>query len=332
MSTSQCRPIDSALRDHARDRLGVQRRIADDPALAHPSLADLELRFHECDDRRTAGERRDRTGSTVRSEMNERSATTRSDRADTGRVNVADVGSLEHGHPLILTQRPRELSAADVECHDRARAALQQAVREATGRRADVETSHTGDIDPERVQRRRRASRHRARRSALLAPPSSIGSASSTIRSGFVAMRPDTITLPSITASRARLRESARPRRTSSASSRRRVSCPLFFDADRGLRAGAFRGFAADGLGVPVFVDAASAAPGGPSSSDSTRRWSRPTSSRVAKPSESICRLISFWIRRTRSSLVARRPLRRGRARPSGCPSCASPRAARDRR
>ena len=90
---------------------------------------------------------------TVR-EMNDRSPTTQFDQpADRGRRGVADVGALEHRHPWVDAEAGVELAVADVEGHDVGRAALQQAVGEPPGRRADVERPTAGDVDAEVVER-----------------------------------------------------------------------------------------------------------------------------------------------------------------------------------
>ena len=78
--------------------------------------------------------------------MNDTSMTTRSDaRADVGQrfaSEIARVGALDHRHARVLPQLPVQLPVADVQGDDVARAALQQHVGEAAGRRADVERQH----------------------------------------------------------------------------------------------------------------------------------------------------------------------------------------------
>ena len=81
-----------------------------------------------------------RLGATVRSEMNERSATQRSGRGSSApgsRLRTL-VRSITR-HAVVLAQRPRELAPTDVDREHVRGAALQQAVGEAAGRGADVE-------------------------------------------------------------------------------------------------------------------------------------------------------------------------------------------------
>ena len=59
-----------------------------------------------------------------------------------------------HRHdPRIVAQRVGELSVAHVESIDARRTALQQDVREAACRRADIEAHPAGNVDAERVER-----------------------------------------------------------------------------------------------------------------------------------------------------------------------------------
>jgi hypothetical protein len=131
----------------------VQRDVADDAALADPALADLELRLHERDDRRVARERRDRGKDRPQRDEGE-IGDDEVHVPDHVRIDLADIGSFEHAHPLILTQRPGELSAADVQRNDMRGAALQEAVRESAGGRPNVQAASTADVDRERIERR----------------------------------------------------------------------------------------------------------------------------------------------------------------------------------
>ena len=58
------------------------------------------------------------------------------------------VRALHRDDARVATQRLGELAATDVESVDAARAALQQHVREAAGRRADVEADAAGGSIP----------------------------------------------------------------------------------------------------------------------------------------------------------------------------------------
>ena len=64
----------------------------------------------------------------------------------------AGVRALHRDDARVAAQRLGELAAAHVESVDARRAALQQHVGEAAGRRADVEADEPGRVDPERVE------------------------------------------------------------------------------------------------------------------------------------------------------------------------------------
>ena len=70
-----------------------------------------------------------------------------------GRLELARVAALDHGHPRVVAQAPVELPMGDVEGDHARRAALQQAVGEAAGRGADVEAVEAGDVDSQRLER-----------------------------------------------------------------------------------------------------------------------------------------------------------------------------------
>ena len=88
----------------------------------------------------------------------------------------AGVDALDHGHARVLAQAPVELAVGDVERDHVRRAALQQAVGEAAGGRADVQrrggrrpataerVERVGELDAAARDVRRRARRPRARR------------------------------------------------------------------------------------------------------------------------------------------------------------------------
>src|SRR5438093_1436587 len=72
---------------------------------------------------------------------------------DGARLDPADVHPLEHRHAGVLAKGPVELAAADVQRDDVGRAALEQAVREAPGRRPHVEGAPARHIDREGGER-----------------------------------------------------------------------------------------------------------------------------------------------------------------------------------
>ena len=115
-----------------------------------------------------------------------------------------------------------ELVAADVDGDDRGGARLEQAVGEPAGRGAGVERAPPGDVDVEAVEGG----------GELLAAPADVAGAGADdgdgvaradhVRAGLVAGAPSTVTRPASMAARASSRCGTRPRRTSSASRRRR--------------------------------------------------------------------------------------------------------------
>ena len=68
---------------------------------------------------------------------------------------MARVGAIAHVYTRIAAQPRVELAVADVHRHHRSRAALEQTVGEAAGRRADVETSALRNVHTEIVERTR---------------------------------------------------------------------------------------------------------------------------------------------------------------------------------
>ena len=177
--------------------------------------------------RRRASVSASRFGATVRSEMNERSATHRSAGgsiapASSSRTLVRSItvtrGSLRSDH----ASWPRPTSIATT-------CAAPRWSRQSVNPPVDAPTSTARapvDVDAERVERARElgaAARHeRVGPSARAA--TTIGSAASTWRAAVVAGVPLTETRPAAIASTARARLGASPRRTSSTSRRRRTA------------------------------------------------------------------------------------------------------------
>ncbi len=137
------------------DDLAPQLRVLDHAALADPLAADLELRL----DHRQAVERarpwsRGPPGRTLRQgdEGDVDDDQIRAVREVAGR-DRAGVGALDHGHALVLAQAVVELAVGDVERDHVGGAALEQAVGEAAGGRADVQRATAREVDPQRVER-----------------------------------------------------------------------------------------------------------------------------------------------------------------------------------
>ena len=215
------RALDDPLED-----LAVDRRVAHD-AVVGAALAGLELRLDQRDDRRRAGASVGATGPRTRSsEMNETSIVARSiGSGSVAAVSVAGVRPLHRDDARVAPERFGELAATHVESVDARRAALQQDVGEAAGRGTDVEARPSRRVDLERVERRRELVAAAA--DVRLAAPSTATVVAASIRSPGLRSRraaspSPTRTLPASTSACARLRVSARPRSTSSWSSRTR--------------------------------------------------------------------------------------------------------------
>ena len=112
--------------------------------------------------------RRRAPATTSRSEMNETSATTRSNGSPMHRrLEAARVGALEHDDARIARGAWHRAGRSRRRRRRRARAVLEQAIGEAPGRGADVEADPARRVDAEIGRVHRRACRRRATRSAV---------------------------------------------------------------------------------------------------------------------------------------------------------------------
>ena len=131
---------------------------------------------------------------------------------------LSGVRPLEHGHARVVAEPFVELAAADVESDHPRRAALEQDVGEAAGRGADVERVAPGRVDVELVEGVREllpAARDEPRRPLDDELCRLVDLLARLLVAG---------TRPAITSACACARLSARPRSTSSTSSRLRTS------------------------------------------------------------------------------------------------------------
>src|SRR6476659_682735 len=126
-------------------------RVADDAA-GSLGATRLELRLHEHD--RLPPRRGQREPGPQRlAHADERDVADDELRRERQLRRLPHVRSLQHRHTRVGADARMQLPVADVE-RDHARgAALQQHVGEAAGRRADVESITSGDVDLERVER-----------------------------------------------------------------------------------------------------------------------------------------------------------------------------------
>ena len=156
--------------------------------------------------------------------MNETSIVDDVDRAEIGRQifapQVPRVEALDDGDARIGPEPPGELAVADVERDHVARAAVEQHVGEAAGRGADVERDAARDVEVKRVERV-------GELEPAAADPGMIGRAYRDLGAGrrracrpSRSARPPTVTSPARISARARSRDCASPRATSSWSRR----------------------------------------------------------------------------------------------------------------
>ena len=145
-------------------------------------------------------------------------------RRELGHGEGADVGALEDASPRGRARRRRvELPVADVDGVDVGRAALEQAVGEAAGRGAGIEGAPAGDGDGEAVQCGLELVATAADVGRRRARGATTGSSGATRRAGLSAGARRRARRRPRRRAWASCRESTRPRRTSSASSRRRA-------------------------------------------------------------------------------------------------------------
>ena len=132
----------------------MQRRVGDDAAAADVFGLQLELGFDQGEDHsrwsyQLEGVRQDQS---QRDEGDVDHA--KVDRlGNVGAREVAGVQMFAHDHARIVADFPGELAVADVDRVNLRRAALQEAIGEAAGGRADVERGHAGGIDREMIER-----------------------------------------------------------------------------------------------------------------------------------------------------------------------------------
>src|SRR5215813_11680760 len=131
---------------HAINRALPLGRIADDAALAHRLAPGLELRLDQ----------RNQPGVPVRPRQRRRQRLAERDEADIGddgadqfgdvaRIERARIAALKRHHRRQPRQTRVQLTMADVDGVDPARAGFEQHLGEAAGRGADVESDNAGD-------------------------------------------------------------------------------------------------------------------------------------------------------------------------------------------
>ena len=155
MTSRAARPSVASALDDPPQHVEVDRRVADHAAVDRLPTG-LELRLHEWDDRAAAGTEAGGHRPENEPERDERDVDDR-DRDRLGqdaRSQGPSVHPLHRDDPRIPPERLCQLTAADVDRVDPARAALEEDVREAARRCARVECYPPGRIDPEGVDGR----------------------------------------------------------------------------------------------------------------------------------------------------------------------------------
>ena len=144
--------------DRGRPRLG----IADDATFANRLTPGLELWLHQRDD--IASVAKPREGRRQREAQRDEGHVSYDDVDGLfDRDTLARVHSFVHDDARILTEAPIELALPHIDRVNAGRAALQEDVGEAAGRRTNVDRDLPGHIEPERVERARQlvaATRH----------------------------------------------------------------------------------------------------------------------------------------------------------------------------
>jgi hypothetical protein len=146
-------PMPRRVARHRLQRLAVNLRVADD-AVAYLLASRLELRLHEGHDQAA---RRPKAGShrpkNAIQEMNETSTTARSTGArQDARTKSPSICPLHRDYARVVAQSLGQLATAHVHRIHLAGIPLQQQIREAARRRADVQTHETDRLDSEDVQ------------------------------------------------------------------------------------------------------------------------------------------------------------------------------------
>ena len=177
----------------------------------------LELRLHQRDElaaRRRAA--RAMAPMSLPMPMNEASTTTRSGGgAKSSRREIARVDALAHVDARVVAELVGELAVADVDRDDARGAALEQAVGEAAGGRADVEAALALRRDAERVERDAVELVAAARDEARARGDGERRVARRASAPGLSTRRSPLVTSPAMISACACAREAARPRATS---------------------------------------------------------------------------------------------------------------------
>ena len=137
--------------DDAFEDLSLHLGIADD-AFRDVTPSRLELRLHE--DEPLPARRREREHRRQRlRHADERDVADDKIGRERQLPQRSCVDAFEHGDAGIRPQPRMELAVADVDRDDAGSSRLQQAVREAPGRRSDVRAGASRHVDRERIQR-----------------------------------------------------------------------------------------------------------------------------------------------------------------------------------
>ena len=137
-----------------KHRPGPQSRIGHDTTGTHLTASHFKLRLHHGNDigvrGRAGGQRGQHCGQRDERQVRDHQIDCP---ADGVRCQFADIGPFDHPHPVIGSQRPRELSVSHIHRDHLGRTAIQQHLGESTGGRTGIQTAPAGNIDAEVLER-----------------------------------------------------------------------------------------------------------------------------------------------------------------------------------
>ena len=211
---------------HLLDDARLHRGVANH-AFADLSAARLELWFDQRDDVGARPQQRRHDGQDL-AQRDERHVDREEidRRRKIRRLKTARIEVFQDEDARVVAKRPVDLPVTDVERDDARRAAFEQDVGKAAGGGADIERLASLDGNAEGVERVRELDAAAPDVRMVRSDQSDLGGRVDR-RAGFVCGRPSTLTWPARISARARSRDGARPRSTTSWSKRTRNFCNL---------------------------------------------------------------------------------------------------------
>lgn len=127
--------------------LGTQGIVADHPSLSNLPAPDFELGLDEHQQVGPGGDLPQPRKQQARGNERDVDGDEIDPLGETGSLQSSGIGAFEHPDTRIVAEPRVELAVADVHRRDLARSRLEQAVRKATGGRADIQADPAGGID-----------------------------------------------------------------------------------------------------------------------------------------------------------------------------------------